>query len=467
MTSPSRDADSQSASSLGLNLVNPRRPIRSLSIFFGLWKALIFLVVAFCPGPGYDTSTSLLLYPTRDVPDVAPLHFSLSHRFVRWDSIYFVHAAEHGYVFEQEWAFGYGYTRLLAFLASVLPRSASLGESARIASVAVVLSHIAHYLSVLVLYRLSINIFGGDTAKQKTLCFLSAALHIISPAGAFLSAPYGEALFSLLSISGFYLYSSSGLDDSTNQRLSRDLKLLTAAVLISAATAVRSNGILGGILFAYDALLQLRQILNRGLSWAVVSRLAVIVLGGCVIALGMAVPQYIAFNAFCMTPNAPRPWCGWTIPSIYRFVQEQYWNVGFLRYWVVPNIPLFLLALPMLALLLRSALWAWKLPSITSKSSKSAANAASTKATWLLPRLAIIQALLAVLAFTSYHVQIINRLSSGYPLWYWHLAAELIGNLEDSRPTNKSTSISAVAIQAMMIYGLIQAVLFGSFLPPA
>jgi phosphatidylinositol glycan class V len=117
----------------------------------------------------------------------------------------------------------------------------------------------------------------------------------------------------------------------------------------------------------------------------------------------------------------------------------------------------------MLALLLRSALWAWRLPSIT----KNAANAASTKATGLLRRLAIIQALLAVLAFTSYHVQIINRLSSGYPLWYWHLAAALISDLGDSRPTNKSTSMSAVAIQAMIIYGLIQAVLFGSFLPPA
>ncbi|KAH1323473.1 ER membrane glycoprotein subunit of the GPI transamidase complex-like protein [Aspergillus fumigatus] len=438
MTVLSPSAGSQSACSLGLILVNPRRPLRSLSILFGLWKALIFLVIVICPGLGYDTSTSLLLYPTRDLSDVDPLHFPLSLRFVRWDSIYFVHAAEHGYVFEQEWAFGNGYTRLLALLASVL-----------------------------VLYRLSVNIFGGDTAKQKTLCFLSAALHIISPAGAFLSAPYGEALFSLLNISGLYLYSSSVLDAATNHRLSRDLKLLAAAVLISAATAVRSNGILGGVLFAYDALLQLPQILSRGLSLAVVSRLAVIVLGGCVIALGMAVPQYIAFNAFCMTSNAPRPWCGWTIPSIYRFVQEKYWNVGFLRYWVVPNIPLFLLAMPILALLLRSAFWAWRLPSVTSKFSENGANGALTKAMWLLPRLAIIQALLAVLAFTSYHVQIINRLSSGYPLWYWYLAAELISDFKNSQSTNKCISISAVAVQAIMIYGLIHAVLFGSFLPPA
>ncbi len=86
---------------------------------------------------------------------------------------------------------------------------------------------------------------------------------------------------------------------------------------------------------------------------------------------------------------------------------------------------------------------------------------------WLLPRLAIIQALLAVLAFTSYHVQIINRLSSGYPLWYWYLAAELISDFKNSQSTNKCISISAVAVQAIMIYGLIHAVLFGSFLPPA
>jgi phosphatidylinositol glycan class V len=134
MTSLSRRADSQSASLFGLNLCNPHRPLRSLSISFGLWKALIFLVVAFCPGLGYDTSTSLLLYPTRNSSDVilsdvgraaaaSPSNFPLPLRFVRWDSIYFVHAAENGYVFEQEWAFGYGYTRLLASLASGMCKS--------------------------------------------------------------------------------------------------------------------------------------------------------------------------------------------------------------------------------------------------------------------------------------------------------------------------------------------------------
>jgi len=42
-------------------------------------------------------------------------------------------------------------------------------------------------------------------------------------------------------------------------------------------------------------------------------------------------------------------WCTCTIPSIYGYVQDRYWNVGFLRYWTLSNAPNFLLALPALA----------------------------------------------------------------------------------------------------------------------
>lgn len=103
-------------------LLSPRYPIWNLTLAFALWKSLVFLVVIACPGPGYDTSTSLLPYLTGSTADPAyPL------KFVRWDSIYFVHIIEHGYVFEQEWAFGYGYTKLLQILSSrtALPISLS------------------------------------------------------------------------------------------------------------------------------------------------------------------------------------------------------------------------------------------------------------------------------------------------------------------------------------------------------
>lgn len=69
------------------------------------------------------------------------------------------------------------------------------------------------------------------------------------------------------------------------------------------------------------------------------------------------------------------------------------------------------------------------------------------------------QVLLAFLALTSYHVQIITRLSSGYPLWYLWLARRLF---------DPETSAGGRGIvKFMVMYAAIQGVLFASFLPPA
>lgn len=81
----------------------------------------------------------------------------------------------------------------------------------------------------------------------------------------------------------------------------------------------------------------------------------------------------------------------------------------------------------------------------------------------MLFRLAVPQGLLAVMALTSYHVQIINRISSGYPLWYWYLVSTAMDSFQD-RHKHRGLPIAA---QAMVAYALIQGVLFGSFLPPA
>lgn len=68
------------------------------------------------PGPGYDTSTTLLNHKSY-------LAFQTDHilseglsKFVRWDAVYFTQISLRGYVFEQEWAFGWGFTKLLALL---------------------------------------------------------------------------------------------------------------------------------------------------------------------------------------------------------------------------------------------------------------------------------------------------------------------------------------------------------------
>ncbi|KAJ5149647.1 GPI mannosyltransferase 2 [Penicillium atrosanguineum] len=409
---------------------------------------------------GYDSSTTLLSYQDATTgSQTEPLTWSL--KFARWDSIYFLHIAEHGYVFEQEWAFGY--PRVLGWFISGLRMSGAEGGQINAALVGVVLSHIAHYLSVLALYRLSVNIFGHATAAQKLICFLSAALHIISPAGAFLSAPYGESIFSLLNFTGLYLYTSSLINEHNGITVLRDIQVLTAAVIFALATIVRSNGILSGFVFIYDACMVAWATLTQGPSLHKTRRLAVIILSGCIVALGMVVPQILAYRTYCKSETYLRPWCSSPLPSIYGWVQGHYWNVGLFQYWTVSNLPLFLLATPVLVILCQSSLWALKAPS-TLRSGSGNQSPSPVSPGSMLFRLAVPQGLLAVMALTSYHVQIVNRISSGYPVWYWYLVSSAMDSFQDHRKGRRGLVNAA---QTMVAYALIQGVLFGSFLPPA
>ncbi|KAL5336805.1 GPI mannosyltransferase 2 [Aspergillus crustosus] len=450
------------------SLLDPAQPIRNLSIGFWLWKAILFVIIISCPGLGYDSSSSLLPYQGNGSVDVAsfgdskdaPLPIPL--KFVRWDSIYFEHIARDGYIFEQEWAFSSTYSSLVNSLSSLLfrPVDSNLTSTARFAVSAVALAHVAHYLSVLALYRLSINVFGHATKRRRLLCFLSAALHIISPAGAFLSAPYGEPLFSFLNITGFYIYSSSQIDLSASRPSRSHAKLLLAGCFFAAAAFIRSNGILSGILLAYDALKQSYNIISRRPFIATTIRLGFVGVSGCIVALGLVFPQYIAYTAYCAGETSPRPWCQSLVPSIYGWVQDHYWGVGFLRYWTVPNIPLFLLAAPMLVILFLSSVWAIRADVLQSPKGGSPAPP-------ILKQLAIVQFVLTAMALTGYHVQIINRISSGYPLWYWFLAWHALETSDGARSRAKYRTHILLIIQVMVIYALVQAVLFGSFLPPA
>ena len=88
-----------------------RRPKVLLSFYWLLWKLLIVGIAFLAPGRGYDTSTTL----TEGWASGEESSRFIA-KFVRWDSIYFTHIAEYGYIFEQEWAFGWGFTRLVRIL---------------------------------------------------------------------------------------------------------------------------------------------------------------------------------------------------------------------------------------------------------------------------------------------------------------------------------------------------------------
>lgn len=145
---------------------------------------------------------------------------------------------------------------------------------------------------------------------------------------------------------------------------------------------------------------------------------------------------------------------------------------GFLNYWTISNLPLFILATPMLFILLRSGIWALQ----GCSNSKASVDEGKQKSIEVIPsarinqgiarRFATPQIVIAALALTSHHVQIITRLSSGYPVWYWWLASLI---LEDRKVSfmGRKWNVAFVISRWMVMYAIVQGGLFASFLPPA
>jgi len=417
----------------------------SISIAFVVWKGIILFVAWLAPGQGYDTSTSLL---------------AGANRLVRWDAIYFVQKARRGDIFEQEWAFGKGLSTLLSSIAGQ--------DLSAIAATGILVSHIAHYLSVILLWRIAglLSQDNGKSNNTRSTPYIAACLHIVSPAGIFLSAPYAEAPFSCLNMLGFWLYlqAHSNTESSTTRKC---CALIMSGMSFGGATMMRSNGILSGIPFLIDALrsslVALKDLREGRVNSSRVLALLATIVAGLATAAGLALPQYMAYQEYCNRSGDVRSWCYSRLPLIYSFVQSHYWyaptiyrqgsanrcrGVGFLRYWSLSNMPLFLLAIPILLLLLWSGVESFTDDCVGGSSARQIA---------LVRRLVLPQMVLAILAITNYHVQIITRLASGYPLVYIWLAERVVMDKKEAK----------LSVRFFVIYGLIQAGLFASFLPPA
>ncbi|KAH9907230.1 GPI mannosyltransferase 2 [Xylariomycetidae sp. FL2044] len=425
-----------------------RTPRWSLTGAFFAWKTFLLAVaMGSAVAPPYDTSTTLIS------PDATSFHepvSALATRLTRWDAIYFIESARRGYLFEQEWAFGRGLPTVISFLAKLLPGSGKGDVDSLMPAVGVFVAHSAHLLSVLVLYQL-----GMVISKSPQRAFVAALLHVISPAGLFLSAPYSESSFALLSFMG-YLFFARGVA-SGKRTLAHDISLVASGMWLGFSMTFRSNGLLNGLLFAVELVREL----SSPPTLASIRRRLALIIGGSAIAVGFAIPQFIAYQTYCVGGAVEsRPWCSKMPPSIYSFVQEHYWNVGFLRYWTPSNIPLFCLAAPMIYILIRSGLQFLRNPhSMPLAIDGQREVQASSGLTTLIQSMASIQLVLTVLAVTSYHIQIITRISSGYPLWYLWLAGTL-GNA-------KTASFGSKVVMFMVMYASIQGALFASFLPPA
>ena len=159
------------------------------------------------------------------------------------------------------------------------------------------------------------------------IAFAAAALHIISPAGVFLSAPCPESLFSFLSFTGTWLLLHSTCS-SDPRNIVQDGFILVAGAILGAATTIRSNGIFNGAMLVYGFIHDLSTLPREIHSFSLWRRLASLGMAGLLLGAGFIIPQVVAFFEICnRSPNGSRPraWCDSNLPSIYTWVQKHYW----------------------------------------------------------------------------------------------------------------------------------------------
>jgi phosphatidylinositol glycan class V len=190
----------------------------------------------------------------------------------------------------------------------------------------IVMSNVCHLLSVVVLYQLLTITVGSRLRHQ--IAFIGAALHVMTSASLFLSAPYTEAPFSLLNLTGMFLYARSrAIAQTRPSSVHEDACKLGSGMMFAFGTLMRSNGLLSGLILLYDVARYLPRVAQMQLTVHDARKIAVTCTSGVIVALGYTWPQYLAYNEFCTEDYAldGPPWCTHTVPSVYSWVQSHYW----------------------------------------------------------------------------------------------------------------------------------------------
>eukprot|EP00658_Telonema_sp_P-2_P051427 TRINITY_DN39487_c0_g1_i1.p1 TRINITY_DN39487_c0_g1~~TRINITY_DN39487_c0_g1_i1.p1 ORF type:complete len:242 (+),score=41.16 TRINITY_DN39487_c0_g1_i1:89-814(+) len=144
------------------------------------------------------------------------------------------------------------------------------------------------------------------------------------------------------------------------------------------------------------------------------------------------------YRQFCSHNLELSPaWCHHSFPNIYSYCQQTFWNVGFLNYFTLAQLPNFALALPMVLLVLSLARNYWMRDplrfcsgGLLASDKKGTRNKSDPNkgfgATGCAPYVCHCFGLL-VISLPVIHIQVIGRLLISSPAVYWY-AAHLFGS---------------------------------------
>nr|XP_018902494.1 PREDICTED: GPI mannosyltransferase 2 [Bemisia tabaci]XP_018902495.1 PREDICTED: GPI mannosyltransferase 2 [Bemisia tabaci] len=345
----------------------------------------------------------------------------------RWDAQHFLHIAKYGYTYENNLAFFPAFpiavrefNRFFLF-----PLHFFISESSALLLTAVILNVIFFILSAIALYKLT-----SVVLMNQILAYYSTLLFCINPASIFFTAPYSESFYTFCTFSGLLL-------------LELNVSPLLASILFAEGSIVRSNGIVNLGFVAYKILLRFRE----PRSASIFRETLQIVLSAVMILSPFCLYQVYAYLKFCtafdtsppieiqllaikekyVMPGADLPWCQFSVPVSYFHIQKKYWNVGFMEYFELKQIPNFVLASPILLLIFYNSLKFF----FNHKNALMSVGSflkLSPYSLRLFPYVVHIL-YLSVFCFFCAHVQIATRmLASASPILYWYASSILVNN---------------------------------------
>ena len=199
---------------------------------------------------------------------------------------------------------------------------------------ATVINTTAFLFAALGLFHLTKSIF-----QSQKLAFKATIFFCFNPASVFFTSAYSESLFAMTQFWGMFF-------------LERDsVSFLPAAALFSLGAGTRSNGSISVGFICYKLLRETLHTrykklkMGRSLVISLMLKFFQMALLVSIVILPLAAFQYYGFTMFCR-PVAKSPWCDEFLPMPYGYIQKHYWNVGFLRYFELKQLPNFFLATP-------------------------------------------------------------------------------------------------------------------------
>lgn len=285
----------------------------------------------------------------------------------RWDAVYFTHIMQFGYTYENCVAFFPFYPLVAYCVSSCLQIFGILSLSSWILLTCVLLNVILFVATAVLLYRL------GKHVVKKDAAFYGALVFCMNPASIFMTAPYSEILYMFLLMLALLRLQEGAV--------------FTASLFLGFSVFTRSNGIVGvGFMLHYIAkslILNLKvSVFTRNLNLLTsikhcLYHLLHAVTETVICFVASLAPffmyQFYIYRKFCLPSgtgdfmpedlvrygrsqgyhllgDAPSPWCRERLPLSYSYIQKQHWDVGFLHYYQIKQLPNFLLAAPIIIL---------------------------------------------------------------------------------------------------------------------